>query len=1008
MKIKKPGADPRECVPNIDGLSRMEQARVLTLIRTAQAHGVNEDYYKGLARMSAVYGFGVVFEDIDVSGFYSRKHGMVVINPNNLDETYGHEIKHTFDQVIKEGKAEFRSDLSEKVRKIVGASVFDKAKAQYKADYDKLRARDGSVAEMSDAELDAEASANVVGKYLSNMTLLKKIAATDYSLGRGLLAAIRRMKDKWTSAKAFAKENDSTAFAEYRKMTRIEKLLVKELNMAKNQKQNGYGMSYSVSDLHNEGKLRRYNEELSRIITSKGDSIIYDENGIIDFVDKTFGKNAEQKYAYFGIVPDSQIRAIEKKIKNMPKNKNGVLFKKGNGYSLACSMDSIRHLLDDKHLSYEEIVDYLKKMPETVLNSDSATYDVYLHDGGEEDGILFKKEFPDGTIASFQIISNAKNRLRLQSLYMDKGDYQQKKKSATPLLSPKAQADTSKTGRSQTSNDRVSQSPAVVNPSGENISYSPAGDTSSASFKRWFGNSPFKNEDGTPKVYYHGAKKGGGFTVFRDWQYFTDKKQYAERYAERGNPNALYEVYLTADKVFDTRNADARKIFQSIRNEYGLSELQDTGLPDWTDGYDITEYLSEHPELGYDAVILDEGGDLVDGEPVSRGESIIIKSSAQVKSATDNIGTYDRANPDISYSPAPVTPETDSRYLELARDPQKNESELRRLVKEAAEKAGFNSPLLYHGTDYYGKITVFRKGKTGYLGGGIYFTDSETNAKRYAEKMGEGTVYSAYLQVKNPLRVSSADPAKEILFAAYGSDRAYNARVQNQGNAAYLVEPRDIKKLQSLGYDGIVWKLAKGTETEYSVFDPSQVKSADPVTYDDSGNVIPLSERFNPQNDDIRYSPASPNTSGRVVTQAKPARQTITEKITNAKGQLNRQGLRNALKEGGSILEGVKIVAVNAQQAVENQLVRMGMSKREAAAVVQYARTGRSHAGNAVQFKLADMNGEIRSEGLLKIIEPFLAKKGEVYDAVDQKTGEKVLSTIRFFNSEPLIKRTYV
>lgn len=32
-----------------------------------------------------------------------------------------------------------------------------------------------------------------------------------------------------------------------------------------------------------------------------------------------------------------------------------------------------------------------------------------------------------------------------------------------------------------------------------------------------------------------------------------------------------------------------------------------------------------------------------------------------------------------------------------------------------------------------------------------------------------------------------------------------------------------------------------------------QIKSADPVTYDDNGNVIPLSERFNPENKDIRY-----------------------------------------------------------------------------------------------------------------------------------------------------------
>ena len=43
--------------------------------------------------------------------------------------------------------------------------------------------------------------------------------------------------------------------------------------------------------------------------------------------------------------------------------------------------------------------------------------------------------------------------------------------------------------------------------------------------------------------------------------------------------------------------------------------------------------------------------------------------------------------------------------------------------------------------------------------------------------------------------------------------------------------------------------------TVYIFFNPQeQVKSADPVTYDDNGSVIPLSERFNPKNEDIRYS----------------------------------------------------------------------------------------------------------------------------------------------------------
>ncbi len=40
---------------------------------------------------------------------------------------------------------------------------------------------------------------------------------------------------------------------------------------------------------------------------------------------------------------------------------------------------------------------------------------------------------------------------------------------------------------------------------------------------------------------------------------------------------------------------------------------------------------------------------------------------------------------------------------------------------------------------------------------------------------------------------------------------------------------------------------------EFIAFQPNQIKSAEPVTYDDEGNVIPLSERFS-ESDDIRYS----------------------------------------------------------------------------------------------------------------------------------------------------------
>ena len=70
-----------------------------------------------------------------------------------------------------------------------------------------------------------------------------------------------------------------------------------------------------------------------------------------------------------------------------------------------------------------------------------------------------------------------------------------------------------------------------------------------------------------------------------------------------------------------------------------------------------------------------------------------------------------------------------------------------------------------------------------------------------------------------------------------------------------------------LDYDGHRWVNGKRENVHtYIVFDPAQAKSADPVTYDDNGNVIPLSERFNAENDDIRYS--MKDSAGNTLTEA--------------------------------------------------------------------------------------------------------------------------------------------
>ena len=78
---------------------------------------------------------------------------------------------------------------------------------------------------------------------------------------------------------------------------------------------------------------------------------------------------------------------------------------------------------------------------------------------------------------------------------------------------------------------------------------------------------------------------------------------------------------------------------------------------------------------------------------------------------------------------------------------------------------------------------------------------------------------------------------------------------------------------KTTGIDGFVTKW--GDESEMNdpntptiavAFRSSQIKSADPVTYDNQGNVIPLNERFDSSKKDIRYSIGIADSQGRQLS----------------------------------------------------------------------------------------------------------------------------------------------
>jgi len=63
-----------------------------------------------------------------------------------------------------------------------------------------------------------------------------------------------------------------------------------------------------------------------------------------------------------------------------------------------------------------------------------------------------------------------------------------------------------------------------------------------------------------------------------------------------------------------------------------------------------------------------------------------------------------------------------------------------------------------------------------------------------------------------------------------------------------------IRELEEQGFDGIALEDSEFGGTSFVAFKPEQIKSADPATYDDAGNLIPLSRRFDAANADIRFS----------------------------------------------------------------------------------------------------------------------------------------------------------
>lgn len=175
-----------------------------------------------------------------------------------------------------------------------------------------------------------------------------------------------------------------------------------------------------------------------------------------------------------------------------------------------------------------------------------------------------------------------------------------------------------------------------INMSVENV-------TQSQQFKRWFGDwqnhpesaSKVVNADGTPKVVYHGTN--AEFNTFQQENgayFFSESRDYAESMADERGGNRIIEAYL------------------KMKNPYTV-KLSPGQFTDNVAEAPFVRYAKEH---GNDGVIFEYDGSK---EDLAYDKFYVVFDSTQIKSATDNIGTFDKTNPDIRYS------SQDGRYRDL-------------------------------------------------------------------------------------------------------------------------------------------------------------------------------------------------------------------------------------------------------------------------------------------------------------------------------------------------------
>ena len=235
-----------------------------------------------------------------------------------------------------------------------------------------------------------------------------------------------------------------------------------------------------------------------------------------------------------------------------------------------------------------------------------------------------------------------------------------------------------------------------------------------------------------------------------------------------------------------------------------------------------------------------------------------------------------------------LTAEDEAYFAALKSDRVKAEQ----MVQKAAMRAGYRM-LQFHFTD--ADFTVFKFGELGFHVG----TLAQAN---YVGRGRDGKMLNLYIKADSPLYWPmdigywSAEEINRTMDPDDSFDDFDNAEeIRDKIREISQIEDEQVANaalreyLKTLGYDSIKYENTQDRDygdpidDSYILFDSQQLKSADVVTYDDDRNPIPLSQRFDAAQEDIRFS--LKDSDGHDLTQEQ-AEYFKDSKVRDSKGNL--------------------------------------------------------------------------------------------------------------------------